>query len=91
MRGRRTDGTGFNYYDTSAQGGVTLLTLFASLAWALWVGVLWPLAVPLTGGHEITARGWNGQRQDFDPLPAWDAGDAAAALLRSATGATSNI
>lgn len=45
------------------------------------------LAVPLTGGDEVTARGWNGVRQDFDPLQAWDAGDAAADLLQSATGA----
>lgn len=44
------------------------------------------LAVALEGGAEITARGWNGARQDFDPLQAWDAGDAAAALLQAATG-----
>lgn len=44
------------------------------------------LAVPLTGGNEVTARGWNDARQDFDPLQAWDAGDAAAGLLQSATG-----
>lgn len=40
-----------------------------------------------TEGHEQTVRGWNGDRQDFDLLHAWDAGDAAADLLRAATGA----
>lgn len=45
------------------------------------------LAVPLDGGAEVAARGWNAARQDFDPLQAWDAGDAAADLLHAATGA----
>ncbi|RZJ08496.1 MAG: MOSC domain-containing protein [Rubrivivax sp.] len=44
------------------------------------------LTVPLAGGTEIVARGWNGERQDFDALQCWDAGDGAAALLRAATG-----
>lgn len=44
------------------------------------------LIVPLSGGEATTLRGWNGERQDFDFLDAWDAGDDAAALLRATTG-----
>jgi uncharacterized protein YcbX len=44
------------------------------------------VAVPLDGGREITVRGWNGERQAFDDLQAWDGPDDAAALLASATG-----
>ena len=44
------------------------------------------LTVPREGGDEIGARGWNGERQDFDALQCWDAGDDAAALLRATTG-----
>lgn len=44
------------------------------------------LTVPLDGGEETGARGWNGERQDFDALQCWDAGDDAAALLRATTG-----
>ncbi|RZL38236.1 MAG: MOSC domain-containing protein [Rubrivivax sp.] len=44
------------------------------------------LTVPLDAGDAVTLRGWNGERQDFDPLPAWDAGDEAAALMRATTG-----
>lgn len=44
------------------------------------------LEVPLAGGHAVDVRGWNSDRQDFDTLQAWDAGDDAAALLRAATG-----
>lgn len=39
-------------------------------------------------GREVTVRGWNGERQAFDALQAWDAGDAAADLLHEATGTT---
>lgn len=45
------------------------------------------LTLPSDAGQEIEVRGWNGERQDFDLLQAWDAGDAAAALLQQATGA----
>ena len=44
------------------------------------------LRVPLDGGEAVGVRGWNGERQDFDALQAWDAGDDAAALLRATTG-----
>jgi uncharacterized protein YcbX len=44
------------------------------------------LTVPLDGGDELSARGWNGERQDFDTLQCWDAGDDAAALLLATTG-----
>jgi uncharacterized protein YcbX len=44
------------------------------------------LAVPEDGGEPVEVRGWNGERQDFDLLQAWDAGDDAAALLRATTG-----
>jgi len=44
------------------------------------------LTVALDGGEATTLRGWNGERQAFDLLPAWDAGDDAAALLRATTG-----
>ncbi len=44
------------------------------------------LAVPAQAGTEVGVRGWNPDRQDFDPLQAWDAGDDAAALLRATTG-----
>ncbi|RTL42313.1 MAG: MOSC domain-containing protein [Burkholderiales bacterium] len=45
------------------------------------------VAVPLDGGADITVRGWNGERQAFDELQAWDGPDEAAALLQEATGA----
>jgi len=44
------------------------------------------LAVPAEGGTAVGIRGWNGERQDFDALQCWDAGDDAAALLRATTG-----
>ena len=44
------------------------------------------LAVPAEGGEAVGVRGWNGERQDFDALQGWDAGDDAAALLRATTG-----
>lgn len=44
------------------------------------------LSVPLDAGEAVVIRGWNGERQDFDHLDAWDAGDEAAALLNTATG-----
>src|SRR5262245_50682456 len=44
------------------------------------------LTVALDGGEATILRGWNGERQDFDLLDAWDAGDDAAALLRATTG-----
>jgi uncharacterized protein YcbX len=44
------------------------------------------LTVALDAGEATTLRGWNGERQDFDILQAWDAGDDAAALLRATTG-----
>lgn len=44
------------------------------------------LRVPLARGEAVSVRGWNGERQDFDTLQAWDAGDDAAALLRATTG-----
>lgn len=37
-------------------------------------------------GAALTVRAWNGERQDFDLLQAWDAGEAAAGLLAQATG-----
>ena len=45
------------------------------------------VTVPLDGGAEVTVRGWNGERQAFDALQAWDGPDEAAALLQAATGA----
>ncbi|MDR7333508.1 MOSC N-terminal beta barrel domain-containing protein [Roseateles asaccharophilus] len=44
------------------------------------------LALPADGGEAVEVRGWNGERQDFDRLLAWDGGDDAAALLRATTG-----
>jgi uncharacterized protein len=44
------------------------------------------LDVAANGGSAVGVRAWNGERQDFDPLQAWDAGDDAAALLRATTG-----
>lgn len=44
------------------------------------------LSVPDDGGDAVEVRGWNGERQDFDVLQAWDAGEDAAALLHAATG-----
>ncbi len=44
------------------------------------------LQVAADAGSEVAVRGWNGERQDFDILQAWDAGDDAAALLRATTG-----
>ena len=44
------------------------------------------LTVPLDAGTAVAVRGWNGERQDFDAIDAWDAGDEAAALLRTTTG-----
>jgi uncharacterized protein YcbX len=44
------------------------------------------LTVHADGGNALTIRAWNGERQDFDALHAWDAGDDAAALLRASTG-----
>lgn len=45
------------------------------------------VAVAAGEGASVGVRAWNGERQDFDALQAWDAGDAAAALLHRATGA----
>lgn len=44
------------------------------------------LTLPDEGGDAVEVRGWNGERQAFDLLAAWDAGEDAAALLHSATG-----
>lgn len=44
------------------------------------------LTVPGEGGDASEVRGWNGERQDFDVLQAWDAGESAAALLKATTG-----
>ena len=44
------------------------------------------LAVPGDGGDALDVRGWNSERQAFDLLQAWDAGEDAAALLKAATG-----
>lgn len=44
------------------------------------------LQAAATAGAEVAVRAWNGERQDFDTLQAWDAGDDAAALLRATTG-----
>jgi uncharacterized protein YcbX len=44
------------------------------------------LTVPGEGGDALDVRGWNGERQDFDVLQVWDAGDDAAALLKATTG-----
>ena len=44
------------------------------------------LTVPSEGGDALDVRGWNGERQAFDALQVWDAGDDAAALLRATTG-----
>ena len=44
------------------------------------------LTVPGEGGDALEVRGWNGERQDFDVLQVWDAGEDAAALLQATTG-----
>jgi uncharacterized protein YcbX len=44
------------------------------------------LTVPGNDGDALEVRGWNGERQDFDVLQAWDAGKDAADLLHAATG-----
>lgn len=45
------------------------------------------LQVPASRDASRTVRAWNGERQDFDLLQAWDAGHAAAELLQHATDA----
>ena len=45
------------------------------------------LTVTGEGGEALEVRGWNGERQDFDLLQAWEAGEDAAALLKATTGA----
>lgn len=44
------------------------------------------LTVAGDGGDAMEVRGWNGERQDFDVLQVWDAGEDAAALLKATTG-----
>lgn len=44
------------------------------------------LTVPGDRGDALEVRGWNGERQDFDVMQAWDAGEDAAALLHATTG-----
>lgn len=44
------------------------------------------LSIPLDGGAATQLRAWNGERQAFDLLDGWDAGNDAAALLRATTG-----
>ena len=44
------------------------------------------VALPLDGGAAVGVRAWNGDRQDFDPLHAWDGGEPAARLLSEAVG-----
>lgn len=44
------------------------------------------LTVSSEGGDALDVRSWNSERQDFDVLEVWDAGDDAAALLKTATG-----
>lgn len=44
------------------------------------------LDVALPAGEALAVRAWNGDRQEFDHLQAWDGGDDAAALLRATTG-----
>lgn len=44
------------------------------------------LTLPVEGGEAVTVNAWNDGIQGFDRIQAWDAGDAAAALLRAATG-----
>lgn len=46
------------------------------------------VTLPLDGGTAVTVRAWNGERQDFDMLQAWDSGDAAASLLSDTAGAS---
>jgi uncharacterized protein YcbX len=42
--------------------------------------------VPGDAGDALEVRGWNGERQAFDVLQVWDAGEDAAALLKATTG-----
>lgn len=44
------------------------------------------LTLPAQGGDAVTVNAWNDNIQGFDQILAWDAGEAAAALLRAATG-----
>lgn len=44
------------------------------------------LTLPAVGGNAVTVNAWNDGIKGFDWIQAWDAGDAAAALLRAATG-----
>ena len=44
------------------------------------------LTVTGDGGDAMDVRSWNGERQDFDVLQVWDAGEDAAALLKVTTG-----
>jgi uncharacterized protein YcbX len=44
------------------------------------------LTVRGDGGDTLDVRGWNGERQAFDVLQVWDAGEDAAALLKATTG-----
>ncbi|MBW8894443.1 MAG: MOSC N-terminal beta barrel domain-containing protein, partial [Burkholderiales bacterium] len=44
------------------------------------------MTVPGEGGDALEVRSWNGERQDFDVLQVWDAGEDAAALLKATTG-----
>lgn len=45
------------------------------------------VTLPLDAGSPAALRAWNGTHQGFDHFSGWDGGDAAAALLRAATGA----
>lgn len=44
------------------------------------------LTLPTEGGVTVTVNAWNDGIKGFDAIQAWDAGDAAAALLRATTG-----
>lgn len=44
------------------------------------------LTLPVEGGDAVTVNAWNDGIKGFDRIQAWDAGDAAAALLRASTG-----
>lgn len=79
----------------NGDGELTWMGAFPRLAWvhaSLADGGLTlradahTLTLPVDGGNAVTVNAWNDGIKGFDAIQAWDAGDAAAALLRATTG-----
>lgn len=79
----------------NGDGELTWMGAFPRLAWvnaSLGDGGLTlraqgrALTLPAEGGDAVTVNAWNDGIKGFDAIQAWDAGDAAAAMLRATTG-----